>query len=173
MADSVVAQGGAVTTDDDITTLVRDLVARDAITRVLMRYAAALDSREWRLLDECFTPDAVADYGGIAGVNRGLEAIKAVVGALERFDATQHLIGNVTIELAGDRARTSCYLQAQHILRGTEGGESFMLGGTYRDEFVYTQSGWRICNRQLEPSWQIGNPRVLKPAAERDPGHAQ
>jgi hypothetical protein len=151
----------------DTTELLRELADRQAIAEVLIRYATALDTREWKLLAACFTADAVADYGELGGVNEGLDAIESVVRSLEGFDATQHLIGNIAIDLAGDRASATCYLQAQHVVRGTEGGEGFAIGGTYRDRLVRTNDGWRIAHRTLEPSWQDGNPRVLELAAQR------
>ena len=151
----------------DTTELLRGLSDRHEIGEVLIRYATALDSRDWDLLGACFTADAVADYGELGGVNEGLPAIVSVVRSLEGFDSTQHLIGNIAVELAGDRATATCYLQAQHVVLGTEGGDCFTIAGTYRDELARTADGWRIVHRRLEPSWQSGNPKVLEHAAGR------
>src|ERR1700712_1193969 len=86
-----------------------------AIQNVCVRYATALDNRDWNLLRSCFTTDAVTVYEGI-GDCTGYDAIEGlcrrVLGPLTR---TQHLLGNFSIELDGDTATSHCYLQAQHV----------------------------------------------------------
>ena len=49
---------------------VGELSDRIEIQDLLVRYARAIDTKDWDLLDTCFTPDAHVDYtssGGIAG----------------------------------------------------------------------------------------------------------
>jgi 3-phenylpropionate/cinnamic acid dioxygenase small subunit len=141
---------------------------RLAIVDVLHRYATGLDSRAWDLLASAFTEDGVADYGELGGVNRGPEAIVALCrGALQGLDASQHIIANEVIEVDGDTARARCYFQAQHVCVGTEGGDTYMVGGTYEDELVRTPEGWRIRHRTLVPSWTEGNPGVFEAGAAR------
>jgi hypothetical protein len=132
------------------------------VVDALVRYATALDTREWDLLATVFTADAVADYGELGGVNTGLAAITAVVRSLEGFDATQHLLGNFVVEVDGDTATANCYLQAQHVVDG----DVFTIGGTYRDRLTRTLAGWRIAHRTLLPTWTAGNPAVLEAAAQ-------
>jgi len=131
------------------------------IRQLLARYANALDDRDWKRLASCFTPDATGDYGRIAQL-ADYAAIEALCRrSLEPLDASQHLVGSVEVELSGDTARSRCALQAQHTRRGCEGGDHYTIGGTYRDELVRTSDGWRIRHRQLQVSWQDGNPRVV------------
>jgi hypothetical protein len=144
------------------------LLDRQAIADVLIRYATALDSRDWQLLTTCFTENGITDYQELGGINEGPEAIIATChGALSGLDASQHLIANIVVELDGDRAQASCYFQAQHVYAGAEGGDNFLVGGTYRDRLVRTGDGWRIEHRTLEPTWQDGNPAVFERGAER------
>ena len=138
------------------------------ILDVLNRYAHALDSRDWDLLRSCFTPDAVADYLDLGGVNEGVEAIVALCrGALDGLDASQHLIGSPLAEVEGDTATARCYLQAQHVFRGAPGGDHYLVGGTYVDRLVRTDDGWRIEHRTLHATWTDGNPDVFAAGAER------
>lgn len=140
----------------------REIRDRLEIEALLARYASALDARDWSRLAGCFSPDAVVDYGGALGRCQGPDAVVALVrGILEPLDASQHLIGTLEVELAGDVARAQCALQAQHVLRDCEGGPHFLVGGRYRDELVRTPAGWRIRRRTLEIVWQDGNPRVV------------
>lgn len=149
-------------------TSVDALADRLAIVDLLHRYATGLDTKDWELLASVFTADGVADYGALGGVNEGPAAIaKLCSGALGGLDASQHIITNEVIEVDGDRARARCYFQAQHVFTGAEGGDNFLVGGTYDDEIVRTADGWRIRHRTLTPTWLNGNPVVFEAAAAR------
>jgi len=144
------------------------VVDRQEITDILHRYAHALDARDWELLRTCFTEDAVADYLDLGGVNEGVQAIVSLCrGALKGLDASQHLIGSPLVELDGDSAKATCYLQAQHVFRGLPEGDHYLVGGTYVDRVVRTPAGWRIAHRTLHTTWTHGNPDVFAAAAER------
>lgn len=144
------------------------LADRLAIVDLLHRYATGLDSKDWAKLASVFTDDGVADYGALGGVNAGPAAIVALCsGALGGLDASQHIIANEVIEVDGDRATARCYFQAQHVFKGAEGGDNFLVGGTYEDEIVRTPEGWRIKHRTLIPTWMDGNPVVFEAAAAR------
>ncbi|MCW2622325.1 MAG: hypothetical protein JWL64_1927 [Frankiales bacterium] len=132
-----------------------------AVQAICVRYATALDDRDWEQLRRCFTPDAVVVYEGIAECT-GYEAVEARCrSALAPFARTQHLIGNVVVDLDGDLAGASCYVQAQHVRAGAEGAVNVTLVGRYRDEFVRGDDGWRIRRRHLETWWTARGPAVL------------
>jgi 3-phenylpropionate/cinnamic acid dioxygenase small subunit len=139
----------------------RDILDRDAVTSVCVRYATALDTRDWELLRSCFTPDAKGDYGGIGALD-GYEDFERVCRrALEPLAASQHLLGNFAVRVAGDEASATCYFQAQHVKPGTAGGDTYIVAGTYSDRHVRTADGWRIAHRTLTVTWTDGNPAVL------------
>lgn len=154
-------------------TRLAELVDRERIVDVLYRYATALDDRDWELLASCFTEDAVADFLELGGVNEGREAIVELCrSVLSGLDASQHLIGNPRVSLDGDRATATCYVQAQHLLVSASGGDTYLVGGTYRDRLLRTEHGWRIEHRTLEATWQDGNAGVFAEAAARLEGGA-
>ena len=96
-----------------------------------------------RALRYRFTEDAVCDYMTV--IVEGLPAIvEKVTNALGPLDASQHIISNQQVTIDGDTATCRCYLHAQHTLRGTEGGDNFIIAGRYDDELVRTPDGWRI-----------------------------
>jgi ketosteroid isomerase-like protein len=138
------------------------LVDRQRIVDVCTSYALALDSRDWARLRECFTPDAVALYGNL-GRNDGYEAIEATCrSALEPLTASQHLLGNHLVEISGDLATSVCYFQAQHVMESQDAGPTYIIAGRYDDDFVRSESGWRIARRTLTVMWAAGNPAVLE-----------
>jgi hypothetical protein len=152
----------------DLAAAVRALQDRLDVGDLMVRYGRALDSHDWALLRTCFLPDAVADYGALEGRNEGIEEIIAACHrALVGLDSSQHLIANVQVEVDGDTASTTCYLHAQHYLVSASGVNTFVVGGTYRDEVVRTPDGWRIAHRVLETTWTDGNASVFAEGAAR------
>jgi uncharacterized protein (TIGR02246 family) len=140
--------------------VLQQLLDEREIAAVCVRYATAIDDRDWDRLRSCFVPDAV----GLHHADRPLsgrpaieEAIRTAVTPLTR---TQHLVTNSAAVVQGDEASCSCYLLAQHVRDGVPGGEQFVIAGQYRDRFVRTDGGWRIRERVLDRWWTRGNPAV-------------
>jgi hypothetical protein len=137
---------------------------RDGVVETMVRYGRACDSRDYTVLDTCFTEDAVIRYtrsfaDEIAGRAKLAEYL---AHALTPLDATQHLFGNFEVELGGETARFRCYVQAQHVKLETPGGHLFTVGGRYENECVRGSDGlWRMTLLDFEPTWTGGNPQVL------------
>ena len=119
------------------------------IEAVLCRYAAALDQKQYDRLNEVFVPEAVANYVGLTECN-GIDSIIGLVsGVLDQCGNTQHLLGNIQIDVRGDEAAASCYLQAIHVGLGEYSDQLFIVWGEYKDRLVRTSDGWRISYREL------------------------
>ena len=132
-----------------------DVGDRFAISDVLIRYATALDGRDWELLASCFTDDATLDYdtSGTYGRDAFVEHCRA---GLARMKATQHCVTNHVISTDGDRAHSTSYVIAQHV---RENDVTFTLGGAYSDDLVRAGTGWRIASRRFVTSWKAGQLR--------------
>jgi ketosteroid isomerase-like protein len=131
------------------------------IIDVTVAYTWALDTKQLDQLRDVFTPDATAVLRGVACAGR--DAIIERIGpAITRLDATQHLIGNHHVVVNGDTATCRCQLQSQHVKAGVEGGDTYLIGGTYDDRLVRTADGWRIAHRVMTQTWATGNPDVTK-----------
>lgn len=143
---------------------------RVAISEVLHTYCRAIDTKEWGLLEQVFAEELEADFRSFAGrdVVRGraawLAAIRRTVGGLT---ATQHLTGNHSIALEGDRATLRADLQAVHILQNSRGDCDYTVGGWYDIDLVRTADGWRISRYTLTVSWARGNRDILRIAAKQ------
>jgi hypothetical protein len=140
------------------------------IIDVMNRYTTALDTRNWEMLEATMAPDGQADFGNLAGVGV-LESPQALVDlcrrSLQDLRATQHLQGNYAVEVNGNTAQASCYLQANHFQEGLPGGDTFVVWGKYRDDFVRTADGWRIKKRYLDTISAGGNMNLFTEAAEQ------
>lgn len=131
-----------------------------AIIDLTIAYTWALDSKRFDDLRAVFASNAT---GMLLGVScQGIDAIIArIERPLRRLDATQHLVSNHQVRVEGDSATCRCYLQAQHVLKGTPGGDNFLIGGIYDDTLQRSNEGWRITHRTLTAVWQDGNPAVV------------
>jgi 3-phenylpropionate/cinnamic acid dioxygenase small subunit len=139
------------------------LADRLDITDVLMRYATAMDTRDYVLLRSCFTDDATLEYD--LATSSPAEFVERVT-PLARFEATQHMVTNVRIELDGDHARTTSYAHAMHVRGESAGRETYLMAGTYTDEFVRDIAGWRICRRRFVCSWAQTGTDIMTPTHE-------
>jgi ketosteroid isomerase-like protein len=138
-----------------------DVDDRTAVIDTVNRYATALDARDWALLDEVFTPDAVGDFG--AGLLQGREAVRELVRrTLGGSGPSQHLLANHCVELDGDAARCVCQVRALSAGAGRAAGRSYELIGEYRDRLVRTPDGWRIAHREMIIHHEIGSREVLR-----------
>ena len=73
---------------------------------MIVRYGWAIDTKDWALLDTCFTEDAEVDYssnpGGKAGPYRQIRSwLEKMISA---FPVTQHLMSSIEVQLDGDHA---------------------------------------------------------------------
>lgn len=136
------------------------LVDRQAIADLLVRYTSALDGKDWKRLESCFTADPVFVHPG--GRLKGFPSILArTSAALEPLDATQHLLGNVVVAVDDDVATATSYFQAQHVRAGTPGGDTYLIAGSYTDALARTGDGWRIAERVQAYMWRDGNRAVV------------
>lgn len=139
---------------------VQDLLARAEISDLVVRCAYAQDRKDWGAVRTTYTPEAVYVHPG--GRIDGAEAIvDRTRTALQALDASQHLLGSFTIKVDGDRARSLCYFQAQHVREGTAGGDLYTIAGSYADLLVRTPDGWRIAERVQTYHWRSGNRQVV------------
>ncbi len=147
------------------------LADRVAMDDLLTRYATAIDTRDWDLLDTVFTDDAQLDYrsaGGIEGSYR--EVRRWLAEVLPIFDVTQHLVVNRQFVTDGGGVQaSSCFLNVNRL---QVGGEPwlFTVGGQYHDRLVGPAGGWRIARRIEHTLWwdnpMPGLPKIPPPIAD-------
>jgi 3-phenylpropionate/cinnamic acid dioxygenase small subunit len=126
-----------------------DRAARQDIVELLVRYATAIDGRDWDLLRRCFTPDCHADYEGI-GVWHGIDELtRFMVDAHAGFGPTMHRISNAAVTVTGDRATARAYVDV--VAMAPDGASGVTAVGWYDDELVRTDGGWRIARRRFTP----------------------
>ena len=146
----------------DLESRLRRLEDRALISERVIKYAMAVDRRDWKMFADCFTDPVHADYSenGMPAADFARDDLVGIVReALSGFTATQHLSSNHVIEFdEGDPDRAICYsyMYAQHYLEGSEGGEFFLLRGSYTNHMLRTADGWRIERLIQHVSWREG-----------------
>lgn len=136
------------------------LTDRDEITDRIARLAHAQDAKDWDAVALAYTDSAVYVHPG-----GRLDGVAAIVdrtrSALQSLDASQHLIGSISVDVEGDAATSVAYFQAQHLRDGTPGGDLYTIAGSYADRWQRTADGWRIEKRTQAYHWRSGNRDVV------------
>lgn len=134
---------------------------RSAVIETVIRYATALDARDFSLLEEVFTADVTCDFG--AGPVGGRDAVRGMLEEMLGGGGTsQHLLGNHVVEIEGDEARCVTQVRAFSAGAGSAAGQTYELFGEYRDELVRGPEGWRIARRKMKVRHEQGAREVLR-----------
>jgi ketosteroid isomerase-like protein len=121
---------------------------RIALQDVLLKYAAAVDERDFELYRSCFADDVEIVGFGKETMRGADNWMASVVKALEAYDATQHMLGPQLATIDGDTARTRTDVQATHVRKDPK-GQIFTLWATYRSDMVRIDGQWKISRHEL------------------------
>ena len=78
------------------------LLAKDAISDAILRFARGADSSDLELMRSAYWPDATDDHGNFSG--NALEFTEFAIEVLKRFRVTMHFITNTAITFPADGA---------------------------------------------------------------------
>ncbi|MGF7151111.1 3-phenylpropionate/cinnamic acid dioxygenase small subunit [Sphingomonas zeicaulis] len=131
-----------------------DLIDKDAIAQVYIRYCEIVDSKDFDRMDEVFTEDAVGDYTqalgpGVISPDRAslIASMHANLGPQSSCGATHHNVLNFRIHPDGDNATAKVNYYAVHRGRGAHDGALYSMWGQYADDLIRTDAGWRVARR--------------------------
>lgn len=136
------------------------LADRLAIADVLSRYARAIDRCDLPLLLGLWWPGAQCDYGG--GPIDAAAWSEATVAALRQMRRTQHFLGNMLIEVEGDRATAETYCRAWHEVDSPDGPQELEVGGRYLDRLEKRCGEWRLAHRRYVMDWNRNGPSTCQ-----------
>ena len=138
----------------------------EAVKRVKAKYWRCVDRQLWDELAECFTEDALIDFG----VNR---ISKGIVQVLKGFSSSQgasehvcrfHHGHNSEIEIVNENKATAVW-QLDHYRIDTRTNESVRLGAFYYDEYFKEGDSWKIKSSKLAP--QFREKRIISSHLQR------
>lgn len=147
---------------------------RAAITDTVVRMGWCLDRRDWDGLRGLFTDRVYTDYTALWGGEPQEGPVDQLLSTsaqgswrrtMDGLEATQHLITNVLVDVAGDEASATANVLGVHRLPTPHGSPLWTVGGTYDFRLVRTAAGWRIRAITQGLSWVEGNQQILFRAA--------
>ncbi|QLL07705.1 nuclear transport factor 2 family protein [Mycobacterium vicinigordonae] len=122
---------------------------RQDISDLLIRYATAIDRREYQLLGTVFTDECDVDYGEIGTWRTAVEVIEFMALVHAAAGYTLHRLSNIAVALDGDHAEARSYIDAVIMAADNQRGVNAI--GFYDDALVRATDGWRISRRQFTP----------------------
>jgi ketosteroid isomerase-like protein len=137
-----------------------DLVALEAIRRILGAFCLRVDEYDMDGLADVFAEDCHVDYGpGRGGPQDGRAAVVArIARGQAEFRRTHHQLGQIVVDVEGDLAHAVTYVTAWH--EDWEGGTS-EVRLRYVDDLRHDEDGrWRIERRTVLASGIVGFPGV-------------
>ncbi len=150
----------------------RQMVAEQAIQRVIGDYGRGVDERDFERIRSCFHSDATITYGDEPTRTReeGIAWLERVTPALF---ALSHYFGPAIVRLSDDGHTAVCQTWCINVLqhhRGGAGEESQVaLGLLYDDVFRHRDGQWLIAERRNHTEWSLaieGNTRLPLPGAK-------
>jgi len=133
------------------------LLDKQEITEILHSYCRALDRCDRPLLESIFHSDSTHEMGGFKGSSSDFCGF--AFDSLDTFDYSQHFLGNVLIEVDGDKAKAECFFRAYHRIAAdtvAEGvlsdhtpgiDEDLFIAGRYVDRLERRDGVWKISHR--------------------------
>lgn len=140
-----------------------------AVAEVLYGYATSIDTRNWVRYRSILAPEVTVDFTSYAPGRpvRTMPADDWVAGLVPLFTglaATQHSMTNPVARIDGDRAAITMYMQAVHVLDGSDPAAYYTIGGYYDDTLVRDGAGWLLAGVKLTVIWRAGDPAIMEVA---------
>jgi hypothetical protein len=116
------------------------------ITELVHRYATSIDQRDWSMFRSIWTLDVLAEYDEV-GTWQGVDDFATFMEQIHaRCGDTLHRLSNVVVWAEDGRVRARTYVDAIIIASDTH---AMRAVGSYEDELVATDDGWRIAHRHF------------------------
>jgi SnoaL-like domain len=135
----------------------REMIDRDEIWQVLLRYGRGLDRFDRELVRSCYFDDAIDDHDTfVGGVEDFIDWANETSGY---FVSHHHGVMNHSCELDGDDA----YCETYFLFTGVAATPPHALAmGRYIDHFQRRNSEWRIANRVcvIEGTFELADSRA-------------
>jgi ketosteroid isomerase-like protein len=133
---------------------IRWLVDRAQIAELLVHYASCIDARDWTGLQDTYTEDGVMQHGTVSVGREAVPELSEKI--LTGCESSHHLVGDPSIVVEGDTARSHSHYFATHVAEGTTVRRQG--GGWYDCELRRTGAGWKFTRVRSTTAWRTGEP---------------
>ena len=128
------------------------LWAKQEISDAMMRYCRGIDRSDEELIRSVYHEDAYDDHG-LGGGHSGWETASLYGGGESPYKAQQHFIGNLLIEVDGERAASETYFVAILRFEHEATDYDFIIAGRYLDQWERRDNVFRIAKRTVVWDW--------------------
>ena len=155
--------------NDDV---IQRLADESDLADLLHRYAFGLDHEDWELWRSVFADEVTMDMSDYQPKPppRPAQADLVVANASVMFaglERSQHFMGTHRFAIDGDTATITAHMRAEHWLRTGQGSDRYTMFGTYFDEAVRTDDGWKLVKVRLQLLREEGNRHLMREAVRR------
>jgi hypothetical protein len=145
--------------DRELRARLRELIDRQEIHEVLMRYCRGCDRGNAEMIASAFHDDGIDDHG-----NGPRTAAELAEGAAAVYmPHMMHFTGNVLIELDGDRAHVESYFLSFSSPDDDGTLATRTRAARYLDRFERRDGVWKIAYRMVVDEWARVDPVVELP----------
>lgn len=129
-----------------------EMVHREAIRDVILRYCRASDRVDEDMLRDVYWPDAQDDHLEFSGNPE--EFIAYCKPILTHMKYNMHTVGNMLIDVDGDDADAESYFIGYHSIPDEAGvRRDYLAAGRYIDKFQKRGDEWKILKRLVTVEW--------------------
>ncbi len=153
---SPMAAGQSTAAEADLSAMVEELLAKEAIRQQIYNYSRGLDRLDKDLALQVWHPDGTADYGG--QVTNGRDFIEGLIQSLPNMIGHAHHMLDTIISVDGDTAVSETYANsslvlplAEHAVQGVRVGSTgvsvSLIRGRYADRWSKRDGRWALDHR--------------------------
>ena len=125
-----------------------ELADRIEVQDVMLRYAATVDEKDYEGYKALFTENVKVVGFGSEEINGIDDYFSWWKDALDKYDATQHMLSPTYAVINGDSAKTRTDVQALHYPNG-EKELTLTLWATYHTDMLRVGGVWKISRHEL------------------------
>lgn len=134
-----------------------ELADREAIKDCLTRFSRAIDRIDLKVGADLYWPEGTDDHGSLFN-GKFTDYWPFAADLLSKMDATQHLLGNMLIEIDKNDASVETYVLAYHSLTAEGQKTNYIGGARYLDKLQKREDEWRVIERVMVIDWMKNIP---------------
>ena len=151
------AVGGQLTVSDTTTTeelaqAMRQLLDRQAIVDLLLRYASTIDAKDYTTLRSLFCDDIHARYGDVV-VDGGDELLAWIDGMTADATWQHHLLNVYHVDFVSETEAKTLTYHTSHQTTSAAPNTCRKIVARYYDTVRKVDGAWKIADKYMEIGW--------------------
>ena len=139
---------------------VQDLLDKDQIHDLAMRYCRGIDRGDGEIIGSVFHGDATVDYGMFVGTVA--DFVPFILANIRTFERVSHNVSNEFVLVDGGKAWAEYYVVAYSCADLDGQLTDAMIGGRYLDRLDKRDGVWKIAHRQFVMDWNQNAPSTAE-----------